>query len=1242
MRPDIKSAQLGGIANLALIAPVKAGFVPGADTFTYSRRLEAFFKTLNAIRLGSRESQVHANPFPDGVGRWGILHSFRYALIPPRVGSRGEEVPAEGEIGAGLYRLYLNVVFDGGWEPYMRVIYRDLGYLLDTIFCNCVGYPFSTQHTFDEYCRWVREHEVPAGILYLESAATVMDQRYLEAVERAQRTELDPARARQSAAAYALPPVADIPQALQRLLTSEPLARKEVIANNLRALKGLYDLRTFYPSNSDDDEPRLLRFAKRAMPEFCAFLAGQKNEPWLAPHRESVDWVTGSVADEQPGHGAPARFEPADIQHGIFERYAGVTHGCMLLLQVTDAALACAWLAALPAVAARQQRESGGTLYWNVAFSAHGLHALGQPPEAVDLFPQEFVEGMEARAGALGDVRSNHPEHWRRPRFRNTQVEVDLASVHVVVQYRLATPTEPDQLMHSFLRGLADAVDADRDGLLLLSAEAMRSYGAADNVTREHFGFQDGFSQPTPQFTQGAGAPQGVAAAAPAAAFNDSVGAGELFLGHAGDRDRDGESGRFPGQPNALMDNGSFLVVRKIRQHVGRWQAMLARAAQRQDANHNARPEHERAAARARIAAMLMGRRHDGAVMVDPELGSTNNFNYQADPQGSRCPFQAHIRRANPRTVGQKMPRILRRGMSYGPRWEADPNAERGLIFMAYCGSIAEQFEAIQRWIAGGNSSGVHSSHSDPMLGVPHKGMPRTFQWLGSDGKVGQVDLGDEPLTGLQWGLYLFAPSLTGLQALAQGGAGSGAAAGHAQPALPTSAPAAAEGAASAAARAAPAPGTPAPGTTARGCPMRSERYDPEGPVFEQRKMVLQGRRDDRDKFWQDVVRCGGTLETAYGQLEARKPEALRMLADTGSEHSVGGYGRRFEASVGAGFLGMDDPDHNRLAVNSGIKDRIAQITEPVAFAAAQEEAGKLLAQRLAQAQALQQAPNIDIVRLSEQTIAKLYQRWWGLPDGLHMKVGFSSQAVDDADPAAYCPRDFFFVARHNFGAHPTASERHRGTTRGQAIQSAVRAYLKVTARQELRELSAFIHDQLIEGRDGFNEAVWTIGGTMLGFGPSVHQHFVLVMRDWVEPSRPGPTLWDLQVRLWAGISAAPAAPVSHADAAKVLRAPLIAQMCREPVPGIIWREAPNARLEQAPGRREPPKTVLGLHALMQDPDAEALMFGGTLEPGDLFGVHACPGHKMATGVLMGVVAALLQSGTLRRSPSPTILMLGS
>ena len=50
-----------------------------------------------------------------------------------------------------------------------------------------------------------------------------------------------------------------------------------------------------------------------------------------------------------------------------------------------------------------------------VAFTYHGLQALGVPQASLDSFAPEFREGMAARAAVLGDVGESSPEHWEKP-----------------------------------------------------------------------------------------------------------------------------------------------------------------------------------------------------------------------------------------------------------------------------------------------------------------------------------------------------------------------------------------------------------------------------------------------------------------------------------------------------------------------------------------------------------------------------------------------------------------------------------------------------------------------------------------------------------------------------------------------------------------------------------------------------------------------------------------------------------
>jgi deferrochelatase/peroxidase EfeB len=94
------------------------------------------------------------------------------------------------------------------------------------------------------------------------------------------------------------------------------------------------------------------------------------------------------------------------------------------------------------------------------------------------------------------------------------------------------------------------------------------------------------------------------------------------------------------------------------------------------------------------------------------------------DPDGMRCPFGAHIRRANARDTlapGSEIQlritnrhRILRVGRSYLPQEDL---TKPGLIFMCLNSDIERQFEFVQQsWILGRSFGGLENE-VDPMLG---------------------------------------------------------------------------------------------------------------------------------------------------------------------------------------------------------------------------------------------------------------------------------------------------------------------------------------------------------------------------------------------------------------------------------------------------------------------------------------------------------------------------------------------
>ena len=106
-----------------------------------------------------------------------------------------------------------------------------------------------------------------------------------------------------------------------------------------------------------------------------------------------------------------------------------------------------------------------------------------------------------------------------------------------------------------------------------------------------------------------------------------------------------------------------------------------------------------------------------------------NNFLFGAeDPEGLRCPYGAHIRRANPRdslapgSADQiaitNRHRIIRIGRHY-----AHPEGENpGLFFMCLCADIERQFEFLQQtWLKSASFHGLNCE-KDPLLGDAQQG----------------------------------------------------------------------------------------------------------------------------------------------------------------------------------------------------------------------------------------------------------------------------------------------------------------------------------------------------------------------------------------------------------------------------------------------------------------------------------------------------------------------------------------
>jgi Dyp-type peroxidase family len=372
-----------------------------------------------------------------------------------------------------------------------------------------------------------------------------------------------------------------------------------------------------------------------------------------------------------------------------------------------------------------------------VAFTANGLRTLGVDDASVSTFAEEFVAGMPARAEILGDTGPNSPEHW----------DGDVASdrLHAAV---LLFASDADALTQRLAE--LETFLAAHPGVTVLSFLDL----AAANMSRpvEHFGYRDRISVVQIEGTGLEPVPGSFPPSKP----------GEFVLGYPDDV---GVVAALP-EPEALSRNGTYLVYRKLQQHVGAFRDFL-----RQNA---ATPDGQEL-----LAAKLMGRWRSGAPLVlaperdDPLLGEdplrNNDFNYgQMDPIGYAAPVGSHIRRVNPRDTELNVQRhlMVRRGLTYGPalpEGAAEDGIERGLTLLAGCARIHDQFEFVQQiWVNDTEFMGIKNER-DPITGA----QDGTFDMTIPKKPFKKVIKGLPAFTTVKGGAYLFLPGLRALRYLA-------------------------------------------------------------------------------------------------------------------------------------------------------------------------------------------------------------------------------------------------------------------------------------------------------------------------------------------------------------------------------------------------------------------------------------------------------------------------------------------
>src|SRR5436309_1121649 len=117
-----------------------------------------------------------------------------------------------------------------------------------------------------------------------------------------------------------------------------------------------------------------------------------------------------------------------------------------------------------------------------VGFTWNGLQMLGVDDASLATFPEEFRQGMAARAGVLGTTGANHPDHWVG----------GLASpnLHAIVVLFARDVAERERCRGEHERYVAHC--GGGEVLSSLDLEAIPPFDYA----HEHFGYRDRLSQP--------------------------------------------------------------------------------------------------------------------------------------------------------------------------------------------------------------------------------------------------------------------------------------------------------------------------------------------------------------------------------------------------------------------------------------------------------------------------------------------------------------------------------------------------------------------------------------------------------------------------------------------------------------------------------------------------------------------------------------------------------------------------